>query len=59
MTDKELFGNSEQLESGHEKDHVADPGKKVDGNMISKTWHSTMKVIAWCPLPEPWKGEET
>lgn len=39
MADNELFGNSEQLESsscGHKKDHVADPGKKVDGNMISK-----------------------
>ena len=21
-------------------------------------WHSTMKVIAWMPLPEPWKGEK-
>ena len=31
----ERFGNSEQLESGHEKDHVADPGKKV-GDLISR-----------------------
>lgn len=32
---EELFGNSEQLESGHEKDHVADPGKMV-GDLISR-----------------------
>ena len=35
MTDKELFGNSEQLESSHEKDHVADPGNMV-GDSISR-----------------------
>jgi len=35
MTDKELFGNSEQLESGHEKDHVADPNKMVE-DLISR-----------------------
>ena len=38
MTDNELFGNSEQLESsscGHKKDHVADPGKMV-GDLISR-----------------------
>ena len=35
MSEKELFGNSEQLESGHEKDHVADPGKMV-GDSISR-----------------------
>lgn len=32
---EELCGNSEQLESGHEKDHVADPGKMV-GDLISR-----------------------
>ena len=36
MTDNELFGNSEQLESGHEKDHVVDPNKMV-GDLISRT----------------------
>lgn len=38
MTDNELFGISEQLESsscGHKKDHVADPGKMV-GDLISR-----------------------
>ena len=36
MAEKELFGNSEQLESCvHEKDHVAAPGKKV-GDLISR-----------------------
>lgn len=30
-----LFGNSEQLESSHEKDHVADPGNMV-GDLISR-----------------------
>lgn len=38
MAEKELFGNSEQLESsscGHEKDHVADPNKMV-GDLISR-----------------------
>ena len=37
MADNELFGNSEQLESGHEKDHVADPGNMV-GDLISRQW---------------------
>jgi hypothetical protein len=32
---RELFGNSEQLESGHEKDHVADPNKMVE-DLISR-----------------------
>ncbi|MDY6296630.1 MAG: DUF551 domain-containing protein [Schwartzia succinivorans] len=32
---EELCGNSEQLESGHEKGHVADPGKMV-GDLISR-----------------------
>jgi hypothetical protein len=35
ITALELFGNAEQLESGHEKDHVADPGKMV-GDLISR-----------------------
>ena len=36
VVDKELFGNSEQLEScDHEKDHFADPGKMV-GDLISR-----------------------
>ena len=35
MSDKELFGISEQLESSHESDHVADPGNMV-GNSISR-----------------------
>ena len=34
MSEKELFGNSEQLHS-HKKDHVADPGKMV-GDSISR-----------------------
>lgn len=39
---EELCGNSEQLESGHEKDHVADPGKMV-GDLISR--QAAIKVI--------------
>ena len=35
MTDKELFGISEQLESGHEKDHVSDSNKMV-GDLVSR-----------------------
>lgn len=35
MSDKELFGISEQLEASHEKDHAADPGKMV-GDLISR-----------------------
>ena len=35
MADKELFGNSEQLEASYKKDHVADPGKMV-GDLISR-----------------------
>ena len=35
MADNKLFGNSEQLESGNEKDHVADPGKMV-GDLINR-----------------------
>jgi len=31
----ELFGNSEQLESGHEKDHVGDSNKMV-GDLVSR-----------------------
>lgn len=30
-----LFGNSEQLEQSHKKDHFADPGKMV-GDLISR-----------------------
>ena len=37
MTENELFGNSEQLESGHEKDHVVDPCKMV-GDLIGKKY---------------------
>ena len=35
MADKELFGISEQLESGHEKDHVGDSNKMV-GDLVSR-----------------------
>ena len=35
MTENELFGNSEQLESGHEKDHVGDSNKMV-GDLVSR-----------------------
>ena len=42
---EELFGNSEQLESGHEKDHVADPGKMV-GDLISRQAAKNKKVYS-------------